>query len=111
MIGIGFGGFEGFELEDEKSERKTWPPPGSATMIIEDEQEALFFSATWTVRCRVDGRVLYESKPRDESHPPGFVAQWARFILRRYAKELRTLGVDVINEYTKLGGREDELSL
>ena len=110
---IGFGGLGNISLDDyiSDSSKKTWPPAGSATISFNDDKEALFISATWTLRCRVDGKVLYESKTRDTSHPVGFISQWSRYILRRHAKELRELGVDVKAEYVALGGKEDELSL
>lgn len=107
MIG-GFAGFGALDLEDDAG-RKTWPPAGSATLTIDDEKEALFISATWTVRARVDGVALWESKPRDRSHGDAFVRQWARFVIRKHYDRLRELGVDATKEYVNFGGKADEL--
>jgi hypothetical protein len=93
----------------DEEEKPVLPKPGSAKLIIEDEQEALFLSATWTVRARVDGVVMWESKPRDESHGDAFVAQWSRYVIRKNAKTLRELGVDIVKDYINVGGRKDEL--
>jgi len=106
---INFGEFFP-EIDESVNERKTWPPPGSADLLIEDEMDALFTSATWTVRARVNGNVMWESKSTDASHGDAFILQWSRFVIRRYNEKLRELGIDVDREYCRHGGKLEDLT-
>lgn len=105
MMGFPFG----LPEEGNESERKTWPPAGSADLTIDEEMDALFFSATWTIRARVAGEVIWESKPRVHAQGDALMRQWARFIIRRFYDRLRELGVDADAEYLKFGGKADDL--
>ena len=79
-------------------------PPAAASFEVMDECEALFTSAEWIVRARVNGEIYWESKPYKQAHTPGFVKAWARSCLRQNEKELKQLGVDVEAAYVLQGG-------
>lgn len=100
----------GFSLNHEEAdERPTWPPTGSATLVIEDKYCPLFTSATWCVQATVNGTVIAHSSDSDEPHTAGYVRRWARKFIRTRYDKLRSLGVDACAEYVLYGGSVDDL--
>lgn len=90
--------------EDEEKEIPTWPPAGTSTLEIKEECQALFYSATWVIRARVNGTIIQESESLDNQRTADVVSQWARsFIMSNYAK-LRAQGVDAEKEYVHVWG-------
>jgi hypothetical protein len=92
------------ELELDGDDRPTWPPPGSSNLVIEDKYEPLFTSATWTIMAYVDEDVISKSTQSDKAHSSAFIRRWSRQMIRSKYELLRMLGVDVDEEYVKLGG-------
>lgn len=95
--------------EDEDEVPKTWPPAGSAALVIREEKDELFFSAEWTVRARVDGKIMWESKPQGAARWKDEVDLWARRIIRTHYRRLRELGVDADAVYALHGGNTADL--
>lgn len=96
-----FGGFDDLDFNDMPP---TWPPAGSAVLVVEDKYEPLFISATWSIVAKVGQVVLARSKPADKAHSPAFVKRWTRQLIRTKYAALRRLGVDADGEYVNLGG-------
>lgn len=94
------------ELDDD---RPTWPPAGSANMIIEDRCEPLFITATWSVIATVGDLVISRSKSIDKAHTVPFIRRWSRQLIRTRYELLRRLGVDAESEYVRLGGDLQDL--
>lgn len=89
---------------DSDDDRPTWPPPGSATLVIEDKYEPMFTSATWTIIATVGGDEFAKSRAADKPHTGPFLRRWARQLIRTKYEKLRQLGVDAEGEYVKWGG-------
>lgn len=87
----------------------TWPPAGSAKLVIIDKFEPLFTSATWTITAMVGSDVVARSNESDKAHTSPFVKRWSREMIRRKYELLRRYGVDADAEYVKLGGDPKDL--
>lgn len=88
-----------------EGDRPTWPPAGSAALIIEDKYEPMFISATWTIVATVDDVTITRSNPNPTgAHSPAFIKRWSRQMIRTRYEDLRRLGVDADAEYVKWGG-------
>lgn len=94
---------------DFGDERPTWPPAGSADLVIEDKCEPLFISCTWSLIATVGDRVIGQSKSIDKAHTVPFIRRWSRQLIRTRYELLRQLGVDAEGEYVKLGGDLEDL--
>jgi hypothetical protein len=94
---------------DLGDDRPTWPPPGTAQLVVEDKFEPLFTSATWTITATVDGDVIAKSKESGRAHTAPFIKRWTRQLIRTRYERLRQLGVDAEAEYVKLGGDLEDL--
>ena len=77
-------------------------PP--AILVIKEEYEPLFFSASWTIRAYVNDIVIAESLPSDNARSEGAIRQWARAFIRGTQGKLTARGVDVVKEYTEKWG-------
>lgn len=97
-----------FSLEDD-DDRPTWPPAGSATMIVEDKCMALFTSATWQVALKVNNAAFAVSEEASVAHSQEFIRMWTRQAIRTMYMRLRQFGVDADAEYLKFGGKPDDL--
>jgi len=87
----------------------TWPPPGSADLVIEDKYEPLFTSAVWTIRASIAGVPVVCSRDSSTEHSASYIRRWVREMIRRKRGLLSAMGVDVIKEYVKWGGHEDDI--
>jgi hypothetical protein len=96
-----------FDL-NTSDDRPTWPPPGSAHLVVEDKYEPLFTSATWTIRATVNGQIISESTTATKAHSDAFLKRWTRQMIRTNYERLRQLGVDADSEYVKWGGLPDD---
>lgn len=101
---MSMGGIFGGISFDEEPAPETLPNPGSAFLVVEDKCDALFFSATWTLRATVGKHVLAESTARDKTHTGPFTKRWTRQMIRSNKARLRRLGVDVEATYLTWGG-------
>lgn len=95
----------------DDDDKQTWPPIGSAKLSIEQETNALFYSATWLIRARVNGKIFAESNEVPEAVPQGEVRQWARAVIRKSRTTLQQMGVDTDTDYVmKWGGVAKDLT-
>ena len=94
---------------DFDDEQPDVPKPGSATTVIKDKQQVMFYSIEWVMTATVNDKVIAESTPKNSPHSAGEMAQWSRAMYRRYVKQLVALGVDVEREYSRAGGFTSEL--
>lgn len=101
--------FSDFDDDVERNERKTWPPPGTATLVIEEKVEPLFISMTWTLKASVDGTLIAESSISRKPHNRSFIDWWARQQIKLRYELLRQMGVDAEREYVRYGGSIDDL--
>lgn len=83
--------------------------PTPTCLVIEDKFQPLFTSAVWAVVASVGTTEVARSKDADRPHTAAFLRQWGRQVIRSNLNELRSLGVDVATEYTRLGGVADDL--
>lgn len=91
-------------------DRPTWPPAGSASLVIIDKFEPLFTSATWTLEASVDGNVIIaKSNAANQPHTPAFIVRWSRQLIRTKYDQLRQYGIDADGEYVRLGGDPTDL--
>lgn len=97
------------DLDFATDDRPTWPPPGTADLIIEDKYEPLFTSATWSLVAKVGDQVIGQSQPISAPHTAAFMKRWSRQLIRSNYERLRKLGVDAEAEYVKLGGELEDL--
>ena len=64
----------------------------------------LFFTASWTVRIRVNGKILFESEGRDEPWDEEDKARWIRGTLAANSSLLLSEKIDANKEYEDWGG-------
>lgn len=96
-------------LTPAENDTPTMPPPGSVSLEINEDYEPCFFSATWTIRARVNGVVLDQSETISQSRITSDVKLWARSFIYKWQRKLRELGVDVEKEYESWGGLAKDL--
>lgn len=102
--------FTGFFYDnDSENNRPTWPPPGTADLIIEDKCSALFFSAIWELVATIDNEEIARSTESNIAHSRSFTRQWTRQVIRLHYVTLRRAGVDAEAEYIKWGGKLEDL--
>jgi hypothetical protein len=101
--------FSEFDDDLNQNDRPTWPPPGSADLVIVDQYEALFYSATWTIVASVNGEIIHTSREAHQPHDQLFIKRWSKQFVRIHYSQLRELGVDADAEYVKFGGNLDDL--
>lgn len=92
----------GYGLDD--TDEVYYPPPGSADLIIKDNYEPLFTSATWTLLAIVNKNIIASTQPSDKPHSDAFIKRWSRHMIRTNYETLKSLGVDIEKAYTELGG-------
>ena len=97
------------DFNTDENDRPTWPPPGTASLVVEDKYEPLFTSATWTVQARVGAEIISQSTEARKAHSDAFLKRWARQMIRTKYERLRQLGVDADGEYVKWGGLLEDL--
>ena len=97
-------------LDDDDNNVPTWPPVGTASLKITEDCDAIFFSATWSFRARVNGTVMYESTAADHPRSRKELENWARLYITQNYTKLRQLGVDADKEYVETwGGSKNDL--
>jgi hypothetical protein len=85
-------------------------PVPAATFEVAEEQQSLFFSASWTLVARINGSVVGRSAVKGSTHSRAEVARWAREFIRGHAWALRSGGVKVEPEYVRWGGDASDLA-
>ncbi len=108
-----FGELDLDDLIDEDPPPSTKRMPGSATLEVEDKEEALFISAEWTIKATVkdaNGKVIIaQSTTSKKAHTQPFIKRWTRQMIRMNQKKLRKMGVDVEKAYQQWGGLLEDL--
>ena len=108
-----FGELNLDDLIDEDPPPSTKRMPGSATFVVEDKMDALFYSATWTLIATVKDSngeiVIAQSTESKKAHSAGFLKRWARAWIRTHQRRLRKMGVDVDAVYVGYGGMLEDL--
>jgi hypothetical protein len=64
----------------------------------------IFFTASWMVRIRVNGKILFESEGRDEPWDEDDKARWVRAIIGANTHLLISERIDANKEYETWGG-------
>lgn len=112
-IDLDFGNIGNVMCDDEPAP-ETLPTPGSATLKVEDKEEALFITAEWTVVATVIGtkgkHELGRSTTIKKSHTAPYIKRWTRQLIRQNQARLVRLGVDVPATYLQWGGLLDDLT-
>lgn len=94
---------------DDECLHDTWPPAGSSSLIIKEEKDELFFSASWRIAVLINGKRMYESAPSDTQRSRAEINMWVRHCMRKKYNSLRELGADVDAEYVARGGKLKDL--
>lgn len=64
----------------------------------------LFYTASWMIRIRVNGKILFESEGRDEPWDEEDMARWIRGTIGANSSTLINERIDANKEYEDWGG-------
>lgn len=89
---------------DFDEEEENYAPAGSAELIIEHKQFALFLTSEWKIIARVGEKHIAVTDSIDHPHSKEFIKRWTLSTIRTNKEQLKKLGVDVEKTYLKFGG-------
>jgi len=88
---------ENLNLETSEEEAPITEKIG--TFEVRHEWVPVFFTASWMVRIFVNGKLVEESKGKDNQWDPSEIELFVRKYLRTNSKFLKTEGINSINEF------------